>query len=138
MPARNTAAFRYARTCYRHPAGQVGVAITDWLLTTAWVLAAPGGYRLSNSGLMCLHALGARSQPLETIRTYSFCADLTEKRPHLSGDLGAALTDWLFSREWAVRPEGGGRLLTITESGLTGLASLGVKLPPEGVYSLQY
>jgi hypothetical protein len=121
--------FRYARTCYRHPAGQVGVAITDWLLDIAWVLPAPGGYRLSNSGLLCLHALGARSHPLETGRIYGFCADLTERRPHLGGDLGAALTLWLLDRAWVVRSDLGRRLLEVTPAGHAGLASLGVKLP---------
>lgn len=122
-------AFRYFRTCYRHPAGQVGVAITDWLLELAWVLPVAGGYRLSPTGLVSLFALGARSEGLRTHRIYTYCADLTEgRRHHLSGDLGAALTGWLFDREWAARLPEGGRAMLLTDGGRAALAGLGVKV----------
>lgn len=133
---KNLLSFRYFRTCYRHPAGQVGVAISDWLFTLGWVLPVAGGYRLSNTGLVSLYALGVRGQPLATHHIYSFCTDHTERRHHLSGDLGAALTGWLMDREWAERTPSDeqpkrslGRELRLTAAGRAGLASLGVKLP---------
>ncbi|MBI2887461.1 MAG: hypothetical protein HYY02_09655 [Chloroflexi bacterium] len=129
MPAALSGPFRYARTCYRHPAGQVGVAITDWLLDLAWVLPTGGGYRLTNTGLVSLDALGAPGDRLRTDRAYSFCTDYTERRHHLSGDLGAALTQWLFAREWAIRAPEGGRLLQLTDAGRVALTGLRVKLP---------
>ena len=121
--------FRYARTCYRHPAGVVGVALTDWLLGLAWVEATGGGYKLSSTGLVSLYALGARSQPLATHKIYPYCTDLTEKRVHFSGDLGAALTQWMLDRAWVVRRAEGGRVLLVPEAGYAGLTSLGVSLP---------
>ena len=133
--------FRYFRTHEDHPAGQVGVAIAEWLFGLGWVLPVGGGYHIAPSGLVALHALGARSQELATHTVYSFCTDETEGRHHLSGELGAALTQWLVSREWAQRlstlpgesstgetgaPKDG---MALTEAGYAGLTSLGVQLP---------
>ena len=136
LPSKPPTPFRYFRTCYRHPAGQVGVAISDWLFGLAWVMPVGGGYRISNTGLVSLYALGVRSQRLATHHVYGYCTDLTEKRQHLKGDLGAALTGWLMEREWAARKpldeqarRSGGRELRLTEVGRLGLTSLGVKLP---------
>lgn len=119
MP-RYSPAFKFFRTCYRHPAGQVGVAVTDWLLELGMVMPAPGGYQVSNSGLVMLYSLGARNSRLTTRLTYRFCIDYTEKRPHVAGDLGAALTQWLLSRGWASRSSEGGRPLQRPKQGLAG------------------
>ena len=131
------ASFRYFRTHEEHPAGQVGVAIAEWLFGLGWVLPAGGGYHIAPSGLVALHALGARSQELATHTIYSFCTDETEGRHHLSGELGAALTDWLVSREWAQRlPNGQAGAsedgMALKEAGYAGLTSLGVRLPEAG------
>ena len=95
------------------------------------MLPTGGGYRVTSSGLISLMAVGVPVDRLWTGRPYSFCTDTTEKRHHLSGDLGAALTQWLFFREWASRPPQGGRLLLLTEAGRAALTSMMVKLPTE-------
>lgn len=129
MPWRAKAALREARTCYRHPAGQLGVALTDWLRTCGWVAPADGGYRLTAEGLARLAALGVPTDRLDIHRVYRACCDHTERRDHLAGDLGAALTTWLFARGWVARPPEGGRALLVSADGRAGLARLGVALP---------
>lgn len=128
MAARMTGTLRTARTCYRHPAGQLGVALTDWLRARGWVVPADGGYRLTADGRARLAALGVPADRLDTRRVYKACTDHTERRDHLGGDLGAALTAWLFAQGWVARPPEGGRGLLLGSKGRAALADLGVAL----------
>ena len=51
------------------------------------------------------------------------CLDLTERRPHLAGALGAALFDVAVDRAWVRRPERG-RTLEVTCRGERELEAL--------------
>lgn len=124
-----TSALRAARTCYRHPAGQLGVALADWLCGRGWVAPADGGYRLTPEGQAQLAALGAPVEPLDVQRVFKACTDHTERRDHLAGDLGAALTTWLVAQGWVTRPPEGGRALLLSDAGRAALGRLGVRLP---------
>jgi DNA-binding transcriptional ArsR family regulator len=94
---------RFARCCYDHLAGQLGVAVTERLLR-------PGNTVLQDLGID-VASLEASRRPL-----FRCCTDWTERRPHVAGGLGAALlrryTDegWLArvseSRKLAVTPRG--------------------------------
>jgi hypothetical protein len=75
-----------------------------------WLAPSDGGYRLSRGGQAALEAAGvdvagaARSR-----RTFARpCLDWTERRPHLAGALGAALTTTMLDRNWIRRREGRG------------------------------
>src|SRR3954467_9898 len=69
---------RFARCCYDHLAGQLGVAVTERLLR-------PGNTALRDLGIDFV-ALGKSRRPL-----FRCCTDWTERRPHIAGTLGAAL-----------------------------------------------
>lgn len=129
MAARMSATLRAARTCYRHPAGQLGVALADWLRGRAWVAPADGGYRLTPDGRAQLAMLGAPVQRLDVRRVFKACTDHTERRDHLAGDLGATLTAWLLAQGWVRRPPEGGRALLLSDTGRAALGRLGVRLP---------
>jgi DNA-binding transcriptional ArsR family regulator len=94
---------RFARCCYDHLAGQLGVALTERLLT-------PGNRVLADLGID-VAALEAGRRPL-----FRCCTDWTERRPHVAGALGAALLRRYQDERWVVRvPES--RKLVVTSTG---------------------
>jgi hypothetical protein len=88
-----------ARTCYDHLAGRLGVglldALADGLLASngeSFVLTSKGRSRFVTFGLD-VETLSRGRRPLTRA-----CLDWTERRHHLAGALGAALTGELFER----------------------------------------
>jgi DNA-binding transcriptional ArsR family regulator len=142
-------ALRYARTCYDHLAGRVGVAVFAALIADGLVIGGDGrhdparargdhlsshgrdlDYRLTPNGLTRLANLGvnlpARVRDDLPLR---YCIDWTEQAHHLSGPVGRALTTWMFARGWLER-SARSRAVHVTEAGAAGLRSrLGVELP---------
>jgi DNA-binding transcriptional ArsR family regulator len=122
-------AIRYARTCYDHLAGTLGVAVFDAMRRKRWLAPADGGYHLSRSGRLALEATGVDVDGA-TGRRRTFarpCIDWTERRPHLAGALGAALTTTLLDRDWIRRRDGRG--VTPTDAGRIALHRV-FGLPP--------
>jgi DNA-binding transcriptional ArsR family regulator len=84
----------YARTCYAHLAGWLGVQIADRLEVRGFLqTAGPGTYTLTRSGRVWFQSLGIRvpstdSTPAKTSRR---CLDWTERRHHLAGGLGCSM-----------------------------------------------
>jgi DNA-binding MarR family transcriptional regulator len=95
-----------ARTCYDHLAGRLGVAVFD-ALGEQRVLARRDGLTVTRSGREWFAGLGVDVDTLERQRrpVVRECVDLTERRPHLAGHLGAALCDTFLDREWVRRPD---------------------------------
>ena len=94
---------RFARCCYDHLAGQLGVAITERLPRLGAGIYAELG--------IDVRALEAQRRPFSRC-----CVDWTERRPHIAGSLGAALLTAYQSRGWLERaPES--RRLVVTPSG---------------------
>jgi DNA-binding transcriptional ArsR family regulator len=100
-------AVRYARHCYDHLAGRLGVAVAD-------ALAADGERKLEALGVPPLAA-----RP---------CRDWTEQRDHIAGPLGTALLSRFLELEWLVRSEKT-RALRLTDAGRAGFPdALGLDL----------
>jgi DNA-binding transcriptional ArsR family regulator len=124
-------ALRAARTCYDHMAGRLALALTDSLCERGYIALADGVGVVTDAGAqffaefgMDLATDGRSKRPL--CRT---CLDWSERRPHLAGQLGAALLERLLELRWVVRsPEG--RALKITDAGRRGLATT-FRLPPD-------
>ncbi len=125
--------FTTFRTCYRHPAGTVGVALTRWLTAEGWLAPLPpppgtppgrggacpeprrrvpvlGAYRLTDAGAAGLARLGVQPAGVSAGGDYKACADYTTRLPngqrgvpHVGGPLGAALGDWLMAAGHAAR-----------------------------------
>jgi DNA-binding transcriptional ArsR family regulator len=115
-------ALRFARTCYDHLAGAVGVAVADALLRTALRPVGARDYDLTKHGRQLVDDFGVDLAELHRQRrTFARrCLDWTERSPHLSGALGAALLDRLLELGWLV----GGRMprgLVLTDTGREGL-----------------
>lgn len=97
---------RFARSCYDHIAGTLGVRLNDRLRALGWLADARGdAYRVTPQGVAGLAALGidvAAAQALR--RRFAFgCLDWSERRPHLGGALGAALLAVALKRGWVAR-----------------------------------
>ncbi len=113
---------RWARMCYDHLAGVVGVAVTEALVGRDLIAAREGTFTLTERGPDGFAAFGvdvaglaARRRPL--VRG---CMDWTERRHHLAGSLGAALTAELLRRDW-MRGREASRIVTVTPAGRAGL-----------------
>jgi DNA-binding transcriptional ArsR family regulator len=109
---------RFARRCYDHIAGTVGVAIHDMLLGRRWLARGEDDYAITEYGARELVRLGIDVASFQSTRrrvAYG-CLDWSERRPHLAGALGAAVLDLLVRRRWLTQ-EVGGRGLALTASG---------------------
>jgi DNA-binding transcriptional ArsR family regulator len=106
-----------ARTCYDHLAGALGVALFDGLVG-AGLLGTYDGLALTEPGRSWFAELAG----LETLAPSGgrpllrSCLDWTQRRPHLSGALGAALCQQFLRRGWVVRCDGS-RAVRLTGSG---------------------
>ncbi|RFS84163.1 transcriptional regulator [Actinomadura spongiicola] len=122
--SRDARRLREARTCYDHLAGRAGVALFAALVDGGLIEAdgddgldvtAKGEERLAALGLDVAASRRAR-------RTFAgACLDWTERRPHLSGALGAALTARMIDLGWFERGTTR-RALVVTRVGSEGLA----------------
>ncbi len=120
----------FARTCYDHLAGKLGVAVTDACLRRGWLRGAGQEFILTTEGERGFRTFDIDTDALKRQRR-SFarqCLDWTERRYHLAGALGAALTWSFFERKWLLQNEGS-RVVYLTNEGRAGLSSsLGVRL----------
>jgi DNA-binding transcriptional ArsR family regulator len=116
-------AIRFARSCYDHLAGRVGVAVTRGLVDRGRLVVRGPDFEVPPAGLrffarLGVDALGTRSARRAYARA---CLDWSERRPHLAGALGAALLERLIAMRWLERmPQG--RALRLRERGRDGLA----------------
>jgi DNA-binding transcriptional ArsR family regulator len=129
-PATGDARLRRARSCYRHLAGQLGVALCAGLLERGHLATTSDGLMLAPAGADALAEAGldpAAARRLPDLRGRG-CLDWTERRLHVGGPLGVALTGAMLEAHW-LRPATRGRALLPSAEGLRRLASLGVRLP---------
>ncbi|MBQ0993883.1 winged helix-turn-helix domain-containing protein [Micromonospora sp. H61] len=119
--ATSTAALAYARTCYDHLAGRLGVLMYDALLAGGR-LDQSSGLALTSEGWAWATELGVPVHLLRTGRrpVVRDCLDWTERRPHLAGALGAALCRRFTDLGWI--SQGTGRAIRLTPTGRVALA----------------
>ncbi len=113
---------RWARMCYDHLAGTVGVSVTETLLGRDLLREQDGAYVLGPRGAAEFGRFGIEVDRLDR-RTRPLlrpCEDWSERRFHLAGSLGAALTATMLERHWIAIREAS-RIVTVTETGLAGL-----------------
>ena len=119
----NDEALRFARSCYDHLAGQVGVAVTDALVAMGHIVLTDEGGEVTSSGGHFLSAFGADLTP-RTRRVFCQpCLDWSERRYHLKGLVGARILDRLLELGWLTcMPDS--RALQLTSSGKAGLSQI--------------
>lgn len=110
--------FLHARTCYDHLAGETAVKVLEAMLKAKWLTAAERDFRVTRLGEKKLAALDVDlAVARQSRRAFArACVDLTQRRPHLGGALGAALLDLYFERGWIARARHS-RAVSITPKG---------------------
>jgi DNA-binding transcriptional ArsR family regulator len=126
-------ALRFARSCYDHLAGQLGVAITDALVAMGHIVLTDEGGEVTSSGGCFLSAFGADLTPRSRRIFCQPCLDWSERRYHLKGLVGARILDRLLELGW-LKCVSGGRALQLTSPGRAGLSEIfQIEIDDEGV-----
>ena len=115
-------ALRFARTCYDHLAGQLGVAIANALVARNHVVLGEDGGEVTDSGAAFLREFGVDL----TLRSRSKrifcrpCIDWSERRYHVAGLVGAEICRRCLELGWLARDRDT-RAIKITPAGRSGL-----------------
>lgn len=108
---------RYARCCYGHMAGRLGILLHDALQTRGALAAQADGYALTAAGRTWLsEQLDLQPAPPRNSRRFAYpCLDWSERRDHLAGQLADDILQHLTNQGWLRR--GNGRVLDLTPKG---------------------
>jgi DNA-binding transcriptional ArsR family regulator len=123
------AGLAFARSCYDHLAGRLGVALHDRLVELDAVRIGPDTTTLTEGGVAVLSDMGVtvvreRSRPL--VRQ---CLDWSQRRHHLAGTVGARLLGTMIESRWLQRSTIRPRELRLSRAGRDGLrAHLGIEV----------
>jgi DNA-binding transcriptional ArsR family regulator len=129
----NDDALCFARSCYDHLAGQVGVAVTDALVAMGHIVLTDEGGEVTSSGERFLSAFGVDLTPRTRRIFCQPCLDWSERRYHLKGLVGARILDRLLVLGW-FKSVSGSRALQLTSSGRAGLSEIfEIEINDEGV-----
>ena len=122
-------AMRFARTCYDHLAGQLGVGIADALSARRFVVLGEDGGALTPAGMRFLTTFGAELHSRTTGRIFCrACLDWSERRYHIAGLVGAEIWRRTLELGWVTQRQGE-RAVRVTPAGQRGFRdTLGVKL----------
>jgi len=115
----------FARTCYDHLAGRLGVAIADAMAARAYVVLGEEGGLVTEDGRAFLRRLGIAADPSPASRR-AFCRpclDWSERRWHLGGALGAAIAGRCFELGWIERRKDS-RAVAVSATGKQALGDL--------------
>jgi DNA-binding transcriptional ArsR family regulator len=122
-----------ARICYDHLAGRLAVNLTEFLTTREYIVLGDEAAEITPAGARFLTEFGIDlPAPGSTRRSFCrWCLDWTERRPHIAGAVGAALTKRCFDLGWTERMKHS-RAVIITASGKRGfLEVFGIGAPEE-------
>jgi DNA-binding transcriptional ArsR family regulator len=123
-------ALRFARTCYDHLAGRLGVAIADALVAKRFIVLTEEGGEVTKAGTRFLKNFGADlTSKSASRRIYCrACLDWSERRYHVAGLVGAEIWRRCLELGWVTQRRDT-RAVQITAAGRRGLRdALGVKL----------
>ncbi len=124
---------RFARTCYDHLAGQLGVAIADALVANKHIVLSEDGGEVTTKGEKFLCEFGADLSPkARGGRLFCRpCLDWSERRYHVAGLVGAQILRRCEALGWVARKRDT-RTVKLTAQGRAGLVkTFGAKLPDE-------
>jgi DNA-binding transcriptional ArsR family regulator len=124
MPrSREARDLQFARCCYDHLAGGLGVAVTKALQERALIVAVEDKqFEVTADGVEWFSSMGLDMAALKPTRRglARQCLDWTERRHHLAGPLGVAFMTQLCAKGW-VRRVKNSRAVQVTPKGWAGL-----------------
>jgi DNA-binding transcriptional ArsR family regulator len=119
--SRHARALSAARMCYDHLAGRLSVDLTDAFVARDYVVLDDEAAEITTAGARFFIGFGVQlPTPRSTRRRFCrLCLDWTERRPHIAGALGVAITQRYFDLGWLERLKRG-HAVTITPLGRRG------------------
>jgi DNA-binding transcriptional ArsR family regulator len=128
-PGREAQRLHFARCCYDHLAGRLGVAVTHGLREKGFLTAgADRQFAVTPAGLEWFARIGLDVAALKPSRhgLARQCLDWTEREHHLAGPLGVRFMSLLCAKGWLLRSNAS-RAVQVTPKGWIGLkAELGL------------
>ena len=121
--SREARELQFARCCYDHLAGGLGVAVTQALQDRAFIVAtADKQFEVTHDGMAWFSAMGLDVAAVKPTRRglARQCLDWTERRHHLAGPLGVAFMTQLCAKGWLRRLKNS-RAVQVTPKGWAGL-----------------
>lgn len=117
-PLQRPQGIQYARSCYDHLAGYLGVTISQHLLQTGILYLDQNSYFCTEMGQKKFCSLGIEPQELHKLkRKFAYpCLDWSERKHHIGGALGAALLQLMLGEAW-LRRKNHSRELILTVKG---------------------
>ena len=129
--SRQARALSAARICYDHLAGRLSVDLADSLIAHEYVVVGDEAAEITPAGTRFLTEFGIDLSASSSKRRpfCRLCVDWTERRPHIAGAVGAALTKRCFDLGWTERTKHGGAVI-VTPAGKRGfLGRFGIGAP---------
>lgn len=132
--SREAQGLRFARCCYNHLAGQLGVAVTQALERNGYLRAIDDKhFEVLPAGEIWLRTLGIDSSTLKPARQ---CLDWTERTHHVAGPLGVQLLSALCEAGWLRRSKDSRAVLVTPKGWAQFKAQLG--LAPRDLENLEH
>jgi len=131
LPSYVDTAMREARTCYDHLAGELGVAVAEALVAERYLVLSDEAGVVTRRGTRFFGDFGIDLAAIGQQRRCfcRICIDLTERRPHIAGGLGAAFCAQCFALGWITRVKDS-RAVSVTRKGAAGFRErLGITVP---------
>jgi len=103
--SREARALNAARICYDHLAGRLSVDLTDSFVARGYVVLDDEAAALTKTGTRFFTEFGIKLPAQRSTRRHFCrpCLDWTERRPHIAGAVGAAITKRYFDLGWMER-----------------------------------
>jgi DNA-binding transcriptional ArsR family regulator len=114
---------QFARRCYDHLAGYLGVALADALMKNEFIRSAPDKqFEITARGITWFDRIGVQIEvlPRSPRGIARQCLDWTERRHHLAGPLGVRLLTVMCERDW-LRRSRTSRCVLVTPKGAAAL-----------------
>lgn len=94
-----------ARICYDHLAGRLSVDLTDSLVAREYIVLDGKAAEITTAGagFFARFGIALPAQRSTGRHLCRLCLDWTERRPHIAGALGAAITKRFFDLGWMER-----------------------------------
>ena len=114
---RQASALSAARICYDHLAGRLSVDLSDAFVARKFVVLDDDEAEITAAGARFFTGFGIK---LPARRATRLCLDWTERRPHIAGALGTAITKRFFDLGWMERIKRS-QAVSLTAAGRRGL-----------------
>jgi len=105
--SRQARALSAARICFDHLAGRLSVDLTDAFVAREYIALDDEAAEITTAGTRFFTEFGLELSALRSTRRRfcRLCLDWTERRPHIAGAVGAAMTKRYFDLGWMQRLE---------------------------------